>query len=331
MLNVRNCSGMVVLGTMLALPAMAQTQAQPAPARAAVDPAATPAAPQSDEALARQLSNPVASLVSVPFQFNWDQPVGPDDETRFVLNVQPVIPLSLNDDWNLILRWIMPYIGQPALFEGGVPTQGMGDIVASMFFSPAKPGRFIWGAGPVFMLPTNASPVLGTSKWSVGPSFVILKQSGQWTFGMLANHLWSFAGNDVSGGVERGQDQRLVPAAVRVLHDEEQRHDGRVRGGLGQLRAALRPGAGREPGAGGRHAVDRPDHVHRVQAHPVRPVSDEHRRRRGVVRLSARRAGVVAAAHRQHHPAAAPVKERVITGRRGRPAAPPRRAARSGG
>jgi hypothetical protein len=205
MLNVRNCCGMVVLGTMLALPAMAQTQAQPAPAKAAVDPAATPAAPQSDEALARQLSNPVASLVSVPFQFNWDQPVGPDDETRFVLNVQPVIPLSLNDDWNLILRWIMPYIGQPPLFEGGVPTQGMGDIVASMFFSPAKPGRFIWGAGPVFMLPTNASPVLGTSRWSVGPSFVILKQSGQWTFGMLANHLWSFAGNDVSGGVERGQ------------------------------------------------------------------------------------------------------------------------------
>ena len=157
MLNVRNCSGMVVLGTMLALPAMAQTQAQPAPAKPAVDPGATPAAPPSDEALARQLSNPVASLVSVPFQFNWDQPVGPDDDTRFVLNVQPVIPLSLNDDWNLILRWIMPYIGQPPLFEGGVPTQGMGDIVASMFFSPAKPGRFIWGAGPVFMLPTNAT------------------------------------------------------------------------------------------------------------------------------------------------------------------------------
>jgi len=204
MLNVRNCSGMVVLGTMLALPAMAQTEAQPAPAKPAVDPGATQAAPSSDEALARQLSNPVASLVSVPFQFNWDQPVGPDDATRFVLNVQPVIPFSLNDDWNLILRWIMPYIGQPALFEGGVPTSGMGDIVASAFFSPAKPGRFIWGAGPVFLLPTNASPVLGSAKWSAGPTFVILRQSGQWTFGMLVNHLWSFAGSDVSSGVERG-------------------------------------------------------------------------------------------------------------------------------
>jgi hypothetical protein len=205
MLNVRASVWVAVLGTMLALPAMAQTQTQPAPAQAAAEPGAAQAAPPSAADLARQLSNPVASLVSVPFQFNWDQPVGPGDETRFVLNVQPVIPLSLNDDWNLILRWIMPYIGQPPLFEGGVPTQGMGDIGASMFFSPAKPGRFIWGAGPVFLLPTNASPVLGTSKWCVGPSFVILKQSGQWTFGMLANHIWSFAGNDVSGGVERGQ------------------------------------------------------------------------------------------------------------------------------
>ena len=204
MLNARAGVGMVVLGTVLALPAMAQTQAQPAPAKPAAESGAAQAAPPSNEALARQLSNPVASLVSVPFQFNWDQPVGPDDATRFVLNVQPVIPFSLNDDWNLILRWIMPYIGQPALFEGGVPTSGMGDIVASAFFSPAKPARFIWGAGPAFILPTNASPVLGTAKWSAGPTFVILQQSGQWTFGMLMNHLWSFAGSDRSGGVERG-------------------------------------------------------------------------------------------------------------------------------
>lgn len=204
MLNVRASVWVAVLGTMLALPAMAQTQTQPAPAQAAAEPGAAQAAPPSAADLARQLSNPVASLVSVPFQFNWDQPVGPDDATRFVLNVQPVIPFSLNDDWNLILRWIMPYIGQPALFEGGVPTSGMGDIVASAFFSPAKPGRFIWGAGPVFLLPTNASPVLGSAKWSAGPTFVILRQSGQWTFGMLVNHLWSFAGSDVSGGVERG-------------------------------------------------------------------------------------------------------------------------------
>ncbi len=202
---MRGCFGTVVLGTLLALPAMAQTQAQPAPTKAAADSGALQAAPPSEEDLARQLSNPVASLVSVPFQFNWDQPVGPDENSRFVLNVQPVIPFSLNDDWNLILRWIMPYIGQPALFEGGVPTSGMGDIVASVFFSPARPGRFIWGAGPVFMLPTNASPVLGTSKWSVGPTFVILRQSGQWTFGVLANHLWSFAGSERSGGVDRGE------------------------------------------------------------------------------------------------------------------------------
>jgi len=154
--------------------------------------------------LAKQLSNPVASLVSVPFQFNWDQPVGPDDDTRFVLNLQPVIPLSLNDDWNLILRWIMPFVGQPAPVSGMAPSSGMGDIVASIFFSPSKPGRFIWGAGPVFMLPSSADPLLGTAKWGIGPTIVVLKQSHGWTYGALWNHVWSFAGDDFSGGVPRG-------------------------------------------------------------------------------------------------------------------------------
>ena len=89
----------------------------------------------------KQLSNPVASLVSVPLQFNWDQPVGIDDDTRLTMNFQPVIPMGLNEDWNMILRWIMPYVAQPRLFEGGVPTSGLSDIVASIFFSPARPGR----------------------------------------------------------------------------------------------------------------------------------------------------------------------------------------------
>lgn len=164
-----------------------------------------PAGAPSAADLAKQLSNPVASLVSVPFQFNWDQPVGPDDDTRFVLNVQPVIPMGLNEDWNIILRWIMPFIGQPPLVEGANPVSGMGDIVASVFLSPAKPGAFIWGAGPVFLLPTTADPFLGSAKWGIGPTAVVLKQSGGWTYGALANHIWSFAGDDLSGGAPRGE------------------------------------------------------------------------------------------------------------------------------
>jgi hypothetical protein len=142
----------------------------------------------------------------VPFQFNWEQPVGPDKDSRFVMNFQPVIPMGLTEDWNMILRWIMPYIGQPALFEGGTPASGLGDIVASVFFSPAKAGKyFSWGLGPVFMLPTNANAVLGSSKWAVGPTFAIIRQDGGWSYGLLANQLWSFAGDDRSGGVERGE------------------------------------------------------------------------------------------------------------------------------
>jgi hypothetical protein len=202
----RHETNSILLAALLAvLPALARGDAPPAAPPTLTQPAAAQAAsPASAEDLAKQLSNPVASLVSVPFQFNWDQPVGPDEASRFVLNLQPVIPMSVSKDWNLILRWIMPFIGQPVLFEGGAPSQGMGDIVASFFLSPSKPGKFIWGAGPVFLLPTSSSPVLGSSRWAAGPTVVVLKQSGGWTYGALANHVWSFAGPDSSGGVERG-------------------------------------------------------------------------------------------------------------------------------
>jgi hypothetical protein len=154
--------------------------------------------------LAKQLSNPVASLVSIPLQYNWDQGVGIDDDTRTTMNFQPVIPLGISDDWNLIIRWIMPYVSQPRLADGVGPTSGFSDIVASTFFSPAEPGAFIWGVGPVFLLPMSNDPLLGTGKWAAGPTFVILKQLGSTTLGALANHLWSFAGDDFTGGAPRG-------------------------------------------------------------------------------------------------------------------------------
>jgi hypothetical protein len=185
---------LIVLVSLLGSVGLASAQA-PEPAQ---PPAAT-----SDADLAKQLSNPVASLVSVPLQFNWDQQVGIDNDTRMTMNFQPVVPLSVNKDWNMIVRWIMPYVAQPRLFEGGMPTSGLSDIVASVFFSPAHPRRFIWGVGPVFLLPTTSEPVLGSGKWGAGPTFVILKQSGGWTYGALANQIWSFAGDDFTGGAPR--------------------------------------------------------------------------------------------------------------------------------
>jgi hypothetical protein len=163
-----------------------------APARAQETVTAQQAAAASTE-LAKKLANPIADLVSVPFQFNWAPGVGPDEATRFILNVQPVMPFSLNKDWNLITRVIVPFIGQPVLVAGGAPASGIGDILSSFFFSPAR-GKITWGVGPVVSLPSTSEPTLGSGKWSMGATALMLKQSGPWTVGVLWNQVWSVAG-----------------------------------------------------------------------------------------------------------------------------------------
>ena len=148
------------------------------------------------EELAKKLSNPVASLISVPLQSNFEFGIGSEDAFRYVMNVQPVIPFSLNQDWNLISRTILPIIYQEEIFPGVGDEFGLGDTVQSLFLSPNKTDPFIWGAGPVFLIPTGTDAVLGGEQWGIGPTAVILKQQGPWTYGILANHIWSFAGDD---------------------------------------------------------------------------------------------------------------------------------------
>jgi hypothetical protein len=156
-----------------------------------------PAAAQSADELAKQTQNPVASLISVPLQGNWDFGIGDRDATGTLLNIQPVMPFAVTPGTNVILRVIMPMTSQPA--PDGTRINGMGDVVATAFFSPAQSGRIIWGVGPVFLLPVATNNALGSEKFGIGPSIVALTQPGKWTLGALYNQIWSTSGaNDRS-------------------------------------------------------------------------------------------------------------------------------------
>ncbi|MFO1452685.1 MAG: hypothetical protein U1F61_31250 [Opitutaceae bacterium] len=146
------------------------------------------------EALAKAAQNPLANLISVPFQNNFNFGVGPNDVTQYILNVQPVIPISLNEDWNLITRTIMPIINQPSPAPGVPSAFGLGDINPTVFLSPATSGKLIWGVGPTMTLPTATDSLLGNGMWAAGPAVVALTMQGPWVIGALANQQWSFAG-----------------------------------------------------------------------------------------------------------------------------------------
>ena len=150
---------------------------------------------QDDSDLAKKTQNPVADLISVPFQNNWNFGAGFHHNKRiYVLNIQPVIPIKVTEEWNLITRVIMPVIDQHALSPITDRAFGLGDINPSFFLSPAKPGAVIWGVGPTFTFPTATQKVLGSQKWSMGPAGVVLTMQGPWVLGALMNNQWSFAG-----------------------------------------------------------------------------------------------------------------------------------------
>src|SRR5271157_1146807 len=188
----------VSLILLLSLSAFPQDKPDPAPQ--ATPPASdqAPAAAQSEAAntaaLAKAAQNPVADLISVPLQNNTNFGIGPYERDQDVLNLQPVIPLHLTKKWNLITRTILPIVWQPNASQPSQGWYGLGDLNPSLFFSPAKPGKLIWGFGPALVFPTATADQLGQGKVSAGPGVVVLSTPGHWVIGALANNVWSFAG-----------------------------------------------------------------------------------------------------------------------------------------
>jgi len=163
-------------------------------------------AQQTADELAQKAANPIANLISVPFQNNTDFGLGPYDRSRNVLNIQPVIPLA---DGKIITRTIVPFAWLPDVTaESGSSSSGLGDVVLTVFYVPSG-GATMWGLGPVMEFPTGGSS-RGSEKWSIGPSFVALKTNGPWTLGILANNVWSFAGAEDRSSVNRGLLQYFI-------------------------------------------------------------------------------------------------------------------------
>lgn len=227
--------------------------------------------PNSDTAkMAETLANPIGNLISVPFQSNYDFDGGPTGDGRqFKLNLQPIYPIDLNEDWILISRTVLPIISQREIF-GTSSQSGLSDTVQSFFLSPTAPTEsgWIWGAGPVFLLPTATDNLLGTEKWGAGPTAVVLKQQNGWTYGALVNHIWSFAGDSARADVNATYLQPFVSfttkKATTFTLNTESTYDWENKQWTAPLNLMVQQlvTIGKQPVAftlGGRYYVDKPD------------------------------------------------------------------------
>ncbi len=147
------------------------------------------------EELAKAAQNPVANLISLPFQNNTNFGYGPRDKTQNSLNIQPVWPFEITENWNLITRTIVPIVSQPGLSSGQDRETGLGDITFTGFLSPSGSGKVTWGAGPIVLFPSATDNRLGADKWGLGPSIVVLAMPGNWVVGSLFSNLWSVGGS----------------------------------------------------------------------------------------------------------------------------------------
>jgi hypothetical protein len=187
-------------------------------------------AQESEADLAKKLSNPVASLISVPFQFNYNQGFYNGDGEQTYMNFQPVVPISISPTWNLISRTIVPVYSQDGVIPGEGSQFGLGATTQSFFLSPKEPtaGGLIWGVGPAFLLPT-ATDGISTNQWGAGITGVALKQTGPWTYGALANHLWSLTGNSKDGDISATYLQPFLsyttPRATSFTLNSESTYD----------------------------------------------------------------------------------------------------------
>jgi hypothetical protein len=170
---------------------------------------------QGTSEIAKQAQNPIASVISVPIENDFNPQTGINKEDSYVLQFKPVVPFKLSDDWNLITRTIVPVIQVPELAPGVNGTTGLGDIQTSLFLSPAKVGKVIWGAGPVISLPTATEDILGTKKVSIGPTAVALSIQGHWLFGTLVQNLFSVAGPSARRDVNQMLMQPFVNYNMR--------------------------------------------------------------------------------------------------------------------
>ena len=160
----------------------------------------------SEAELAKKLNNPVAALISVPIEYIVDEDIGPLEQGKVTqYKLSPVVPISLNDEWNVISRTIVSFVDQDNIPGAGLGESGTSDIVESVFFSPKAPtdSGWIWGAGGIFLLDTASEDELGAGKWGVGPTAVALKQDGPWSYGLLSHYLTDVGGDDDRADVEQ--------------------------------------------------------------------------------------------------------------------------------
>jgi len=158
------------------------------------------------------LAEPVGNLISVPFQNNTNLHFGSEKGTQNILNIQPVIPIEVDKDWNIITRTILPVISMPAMAPGDERTNGIGNLQLSAFLSPANPGHWIWGVGAIAQMPTNSNAELGNKNWGLGPTFVVLhlEPKNPWVYGVLVNNIWSLSSDKQGGAYNNGLIQPFL-------------------------------------------------------------------------------------------------------------------------